>query len=168
MVIVYQSNTGFTQQYAEMLAKAEKMKAYALEDALKTLEKGTQILYMGPLMAGHIEGSNKAVMRFDIKAACAVGMSIPCKEVMETINRTNKLPEIPMFYLQGGWAPSKVPWAKRKTVEMVTKGVRRQLENKGIHRTPVEQANLDMLTKGGSMVTFKSLDSVRAWLKEQN
>lgn len=168
MVIVYQSNTGFTQQYAEMLAKAEKIKAYELEDAVRNLEKGTQVIYMGPLMGGHIEGSNKALMQFDLKAACAVGMSPPGDKVDGMMERANKLPEgTPLFYLQGGWNPEKVPWAKRKMVEMVTKGFRRELELKGIHRTPVEQANLDMLVKGGSMVTFKSLDPVRAWLKEQ-
>lgn len=167
MVIVYQSNTGFTREYAEMLAKAEKMKVYELEEALKTLEKGTQVLYMGPLMAGHIEGSNKAVMKFDIKGACAVGMSAPSDKVDESISRANKLPDVPLFYLQGGWAPKQVPWTKRKMVEMVTKGIRRELENKGSRRTPVEQANLDMLVKGGSLVTFKSLDPVRAWLKTQ-
>ena len=47
MVIVYQSNTGFTQQYAEMLAKAEKIKAYELEDAVRNLEKGAQVIYIG-------------------------------------------------------------------------------------------------------------------------
>ena len=33
MVIVYKSNTGFTKEYAEMLAKAEKMKLYTLDEA---------------------------------------------------------------------------------------------------------------------------------------
>ena len=169
MVIVYQSNTGFTRQYAEMLAKAEKMKIYELEDGVRNLEKGTEVLYMGPLMGGHIEGSNKALMHFELKAACAVGMSPPGEKVKGMMERANQLPEgIPVFYLQGGWAPDKVPWAKRKMVEMVTKGFRRELENKSIHRTPEEQANLDMLVKGGSFVTFKSLDPVRDWLKEQN
>lgn len=169
MVIVYRSNTGFTRQYGEMLAKAEKMRIYDLEDGVRSLDKGTPALYMGPLMGGHIEGSNKALMHFDLKAACAVGMSPPGDKVEGSIAQANKLPEgVPVFYLQGGWAPDKVPWLKRKMVEMVIKGFRRELENKSIHRTPEEQANLDMLVKGGSFVTFKSLDPVRAWLKEQN
>ena len=33
MVIVYRSNTGFTKEYAEMLAKAEKMKVFPLAEA---------------------------------------------------------------------------------------------------------------------------------------
>ena len=38
MVIVYQSNTGFTQQYAEMLAKAEKLKLYSADEAVLDAE----------------------------------------------------------------------------------------------------------------------------------
>ena len=117
MVIVYRSNTGFTEEYAKMLSKAEKMKCYEWSEAEQSLEPETEVLYMGPLMGGHIEGSNKALMQFDLKAACAVGMSPPGEKVNETMERANKLPEgIPVFYLQGGWAPEKVPWAKRKMV----------------------------------------------------
>ena len=44
MVIVYQSNTGFTKQYAEMLAKAEKLKLYELDEA--ELSNDTEVFYM--------------------------------------------------------------------------------------------------------------------------
>ena len=37
MIIVYKSNTGFTKEYAEMLAKSEKMKACALDEAVDKL-----------------------------------------------------------------------------------------------------------------------------------
>ena len=53
MVIVYRSNTGFTREYAEMLGRAEKIKVYSVTEAERSLESGTEIFYMGPLMAGH-------------------------------------------------------------------------------------------------------------------
>ena len=37
MVIVYQSHTGFTKEYAQMLGKAEKMKTYTLAEAERQL-----------------------------------------------------------------------------------------------------------------------------------
>ena len=164
MVIVYQSNTGFTRQYAEMLGKAEFLKVYPLEEA--DLPADTEVLYMGPLMAGRITGIDKAVKQFSVVAACGVGMSPPGRDVLNTMSKANYLPNAPLFYLQGGWAPKQVGWAKRKAVEMVTKSIRTQLENKP-DRTRVEQANLDMLNKGGSMVAFENLTTIRNWIKEQ-
>ncbi len=61
MVIVYRSDTGYTQEYAEMLGKAEKRKVYSLEEARAKLDKGAEVFYMGPLMAGHIKSVDQAV-----------------------------------------------------------------------------------------------------------
>jgi len=164
MVIVYQSNTGFTQQYAEMLGKAEFLKIYPLEQA--DLPQDTEVFYMGPLMAGRISGIDKAVKRFKVVGACGVGMSPPGKDVLNTMSKANFVPNAPLFYLQGGWAPKQVGWVQRQAVNMVTKSMRAQLEAKK-DRTRVEQANLDMLKKGGSMVAFENLGTIRNWIKEQ-
>jgi len=60
MVIVYTSNTGFTARYAGMLGKAEKLKYYTLEEAQDKVTAQDEVLYMGPLMAGRIEGLEAA------------------------------------------------------------------------------------------------------------
>ena len=168
MVIVYKSNTGFTKEYAEMLAKGEKMKAVPLDEAEDKVEKGAEVLYMGPLMAGRIEGLESAMKSFELKAVCGVGMSPAGPQVMETICKANRLPQTPLFYLQGGWAPKKVGWLKRRMVYMVTRDTQKKLMARGKNRTKEEQANLDMLTKGGSFVAYRNLEGIRAWLKEQN
>lgn len=162
MIIVYQSNTGFTKQYAEMLAKAEKIKAYPLEEA--DFPKETEVFYMGPLMAGRITGADKAVKQFTVVAACGVGMSPPGKETLTTLSKANYIPNAPMFYLQGGWAPKKVGWFKRRAVNMVTKATREALLAKKT-RTREEQAYLEMLLLGGSFVAYENLDTIRKWMK---
>ena len=60
MVIVYQSNTGFTREYAQMLATAEKLKCYEQGEGPQPLA-GEEVFYMGPLMAGHITGLDQAM-----------------------------------------------------------------------------------------------------------
>ena len=75
MTIVYRSNTGFTKEYAEMLAKAEKMKVCPLAEAQGKVGPGETVFYMGPLMAGHIAGIDQAVKQFTVKGVCGVGMS---------------------------------------------------------------------------------------------
>lgn len=164
--IVYKSNTGFTKEYARMLGKAEKIKVYSLEEAGQLLAQ-TQVFYMGPLMAGHIQGVDQAVKRFAVKGVCGVGMSPAGEQVLASLARSNYVPDAPVFYLQGGWAPQKVGWLKRRMVNAVTRTVRRQLQEKK-NRTKEEQAYLDMLLKGGSFVAFENLEGIRSWLKQQN
>lgn len=168
MVIVYKSNTGFTQEYAEMLAKAEKLKMYSLSEAADKLEQGAGIFYMGPLMAGHISGIDQAVKRYAVKGVCGVGMSPATRQTLETIAKANYVPDAPIFYLQGGWAPQKVGWLKRRMVGMSTKSIRESLRDKGSRRTAEEQAYYDMLVKGGSFVAFEKLDTIRDWMKGKN
>lgn len=166
MVIVYCSNTGFTKQYAEMLGKAEKMKVYSLAQAGE-LDQGTEVFFMGPLMAGHITGVDQAVKRFQVKGVCGVGMSPASQQVLDTLSKANYVPGAPIFYLQGGWAPKKVGWIKRRMVNMVTRSMRQALREKGSRRTPQEQKQLDFLEKGGNFVAFEHLSPIRTWMQEQ-
>lgn len=163
MVIVYQSNTGFTKEYAEMLGKAEKLKVYHLDRA--DVPAGTEVFYMGPLMAGRITGLSKAIKQFSVVGACGVGMSPPGRDILNTLSKANFVPNAPIFYLQGGWAPKQVSWVERQAVNMVTGKFRAALQTKA-KRTREEQANLDMLLHGGSMVAYENLSTIRTWMHE--
>lgn len=165
MVIVYRSNTGFTRQYAEMLGKAEKMKVFPLSEAERNVPAGEPVFYMGPLMAGHISGIDLAVKKFSVKGACGVGMSPASQQVLETLAKANYTNGAPIFYLQGGWAPKKVGWLKRRMVGMATKSMRESLRDKGSSRSPEEDRYLDFLLHGGSFVAFENLESIREWIK---
>ena len=164
MVIVYTSNTGYTRQYAQMLAKAEKRKAYELSQA--QLPGDTPVLYMGPLMAGHVTGLDKAAKRFSLRGVCGVGMSMPGESVMASMRRANSFGDLPVFYLRGGWDPKGVGWLKRRMVNMATRSLRRSLLAKKT-RTHQEQVQLSFLLQGGSFVAYQNLSQLRAWLKDQ-
>ena len=49
-------------------------------------------------------------------------------------------------------------------VQMVTRSIRRQLEEKGEGRTPEEQVQLEFLIRGGSFVRTEKLQPIRDWL----
>ena len=165
MVIVYRSNTGFTKEYAEMLGKAEKLKVLSVPEADD--QAGKPVFYMGPLMAGHISGIDQAVKRFAVQGVCGVGMSPPSQQLLDALSRVNYVPNAPIFYLQGGWAPKKVSWLKRRMVGMVTRSTRESLQDKGSRRTPEENRYLDFLLHGGSFVAFENLEAIRSWMKHQ-
>lgn len=163
MVIVYRSDTGFTKEYAEMLGKAEKMKVCPLAEAQGKVGPGETVFFMGPLMAGHISGVDKAVKQFAVKGVCGVGMSPASQQVLETLAKANYTNGAPIFYLQGGWAPKKVGWLKRRMVGMATKSMREALQNK--KRTPEEDKQLDFLLHGGSFVAFENLSTIQDWMR---
>ena len=164
MVIVYRSNTGFTREYAGMLGKAEKLKVFSAEEAEGRVSPEEPVLYMAPLMAGHITGIDQAVKRYALRGVCGVGMSPASRQTMETLSRANYVPNAPIFYLQGGWAPKRVGWLKRRMVNMVTKSIRESLRNKGSRRTPEESQYLNFLLHGGSYVAFEHLEPIRKWM----
>lgn len=164
--IVYTSNTGFTREYAQMLGKAAKLRVCTLSEA-GSLGKKAEILYMGPLMSGHITGIDQAVKRYIVRAACGVGMTEPGEKVLAGLGRSNYVPNAPIFYLQGGYAPKKVGWLKRRMVNIATKSMRESLQKKS-KRTAREQAQLDMLLKGGSFVAYQNLEPLQEWLKRQS
>ncbi|MCI8437676.1 MAG: hypothetical protein HFF40_03765 [Lawsonibacter sp.] len=163
MVIVYRSNTGFTQEYAAMLGRAAQMKVLPLAGAAGKVSE--PVFYMGPLMAGHISGIDQAVKAFAVQGVCGVGMSPASQQVLETLAKANYVPGAPIFYLQGGWAPKKVGWLKRRMVNMVTRSTREALQDKGSRRTPEENRYLDFLLHGGSYVAFENLEAIRDWMK---
>lgn len=122
MTIVYTSKTGFTREYAQMLGRAAGLPVCALDEATGKVGPGSDILYLGWLMAGHISGIDHAVKRFHVRAACGVGMTPPGDKVLQDLARSNYVPNAPIFYLQGGWAPKKVGWLQRRMVGMATGG----------------------------------------------
>ena len=117
-------------------------------------------------MAGHITGVDQAVKQFTVKGVCGVGMSPASQQVLDTLSKANYVPGAPLFYLQGGWAPKKVGWLKRRMVGMATKSMRESLRDKGSRRTPEENKQLDFLLHGGSFVAFENLETIRKWMKD--
>ena len=93
-----------------------------------------------------------------------IGMSPASQQVLDTLAKANYTNGAPIFYLQGGWAPKKVGWLKRRMVGMATKSMREALQNK--KRTPEEDKQLDFLLHGGSFVAFENLETIRAWMRE--
>ena len=90
MVIVYLSNTVFTQEYAAMLGRAAQMKVLPLAGAAGKVSE--PVFYMGPLMAGHISGIDQAVKAFAVQGVCGVGMSPASQQVLETLAKANYVP----------------------------------------------------------------------------
>lgn len=158
--IVYESNTGFTKQYAEMLSEAVGLPALPMVQAVNKVPRGTGIFFMGWVCGGKITGLPVASKRFIVEGAAAVGIVYPHPDVITELSKMNKL-SCPLFYLQGGVEPKKLGYFKRKILSMIAQNLERQ-ENK----TAAVWALADTLRIGGSYVSGANLEPVVSWVKE--
>ena len=97
--IVYTSNTGFTAQYATLLSHQTGLPLYRLEEC--QLPRDTQVLFLGWLCAGKIQGLKGAMGRFQVAGICAVGMAPQADPAK--LAGDNRCGGLPLFYLRGGY-----------------------------------------------------------------
>ena len=64
--IVYTSSTGHTTEYAKILGEKTGLPVYALNEALKQLSNGIEIIYLGWLFANGIKGYKKAAKKYNV------------------------------------------------------------------------------------------------------
>ena len=89
--IVYTSNTGYTAEYARMLGESTGLPVYDLNAAAVQLKPGTEILYLGWLMAGAVKGYKAAAKRYRVCAVCGVCMGATGSQ-LEEVRKANALP----------------------------------------------------------------------------
>ena len=165
IAVVYTSNTGFTAEYARLFGEETGLRVLSLEEAEKTLARGSEIIYLGWLMAGKVQGYGKAAKRYHICAICGVGMGATGSQQSD-VRKTNALPEkLPVFTMQGGFDLTKLHGVYRLMMTVMKKTVGRGLSEKP-GRTPEEDAMLELLLRGGSRVSRENLADVLAWYSE--
>lgn len=165
--IVYTSNSGHTKEYAELLGKETGLEVYDLKTAVKQLNKKTEIIYMGWLMAGNVMGFKKAAKRFNIRALCGVGMAKTGSQ-LEDIRKTNALPgDLTVFCLQGGFEIEKLHGIYKLMMSVMKNTVGKGLSDKQ-NRTPEEDEMLDLMLNGGNKVSIDNLTDVLAWYGKQD
>ena len=159
--ILYTSNTGSTEKYAELLSKEIGVPCFPLKKA-KGIKSGADIIYLGWVMAGNINGYKKARQKYNVKAVCAVGMTSPTAEVAEEIAKNNEADGRKIFILQGGFNLDKLKGLKKSLMKMMTPNLIAQLEAKE-ELTGADKETLDLLKNGGNRVNPKALSEVISW-----
>lgn len=160
--IVYVSETGHTKKYAEFLGEKIGLPVYDLNTAAKELPGGTEVIYLGWLMAGTVQGYKKAAKRFEVKVVCGVGMSGDDSQLVD-MRKANRFPDsMPIFYLQGGFELDKLHGIHKLMMKTMKSTVGKGLADKQ-NRTPEEDAMLDLLLHGGDLVSADNLSVIVNW-----
>lgn len=103
MVIVYESKTGFTKRYAEMLAEKASLSVFRVQERSK-IDPGEEVLFLGWMKVGKIQGLSK-IRKHNVIAVCGSGTAAIAEPSPEVVIRRNKIEGVPFFYLRGGCHP---------------------------------------------------------------
>ena len=147
--IVYTSETGHTRQYAELLGEATGLPVYSLKDSAG-LAAGREIIYLGWLMAGKIQGLSPATEALERK--------------LRLDNRV--LGTDQLFYLQGGYDPAKLNVPYRTVMKLICAQLRRDLAKRD-DLTEGEQATLRMAQGAYSCVCRENIQPVASWYQSR-
>lgn len=85
--IVYTSNAGSTAEYAQLLGKKLNLPVYSIKQAKNKVSCGSEIIYLGWIMAGEIKGYKKATKLYKVRAVCGVGMGQTGTQLKEIRNK---------------------------------------------------------------------------------
>ena len=164
--IIYTTNTGSTQRYAQLLSQATGLPAYSLAQAGAQVPDGAAIIYMGWIAASAIKGYAAAAGRYRVRAVCAVGMGQTGTQT-DVVRKKNRIPaSTPLFTLQGNFDVKRLHGAYRLMMDIMVKTAGKALAGKQ-NRTPEEDDMLDMMLRGGERVRAQNLHAVLDWYAGQ-
>lgn len=162
--IVYESNTGFTKRYAELLSEATGLASYEQKSAGMKLRKGADVIYMGWMLAGGVKGYKKASRKYRITALAGVGMGSPTEKAVNDIVKKYNISGLPVFYLQGGYDKSRLHGIYKLMMNNMEKIMANSI-NKKEQKTDEELLMLDVVKNGRDFVKAENLASIVSWIK---
>ncbi len=164
MIIIYKSNTGYTEQYAKLLSEQLGLPCYKL-GRVPDCHKGRDAIFMGWLFAGSIVGYKAAAKKYRLRCVCGVGMGPPTEELAPGMREKMGIPPmVPVFYLQGGFDINKLKGPMKLIMKVKCKEIAARL-NVRAELSEAEQATLRMTQSGASCVCRENLAEVVAWYK---
>ncbi|HEY8421105.1 MAG TPA: flavodoxin domain-containing protein [Thermoclostridium sp.] len=158
MVIVYESKTGFTKKYADMLAAKTGLKAFRVKDISK-VSPDEEIIFLGWMKVGKIQGLDK-IRKYNIAAVCGSGTGRTAEPDVETILARNNIKNIPFFYLRGGCLPLKeIKGMDRILLSMFVRMLKRRKDKD--ERT---EESISIIENGFDGVEEENLQPLLEWL----
>lgn len=160
--IVYKSNTGTTKEYAVLLGKHTGLPVCSLNDASGVITNGSEIIYLGWIMAGKIQGYEQAAKKYNVKAVCGVCMGATGSQLKE-IRSKNQIPKtIAVFSMQGGFDINKLHGIYKMMMKVMVKTAGKSLADKK-DRTKDEDVMLDMMLNGANHVNENNMKGLLEW-----
>ena len=156
--VVYNSETGYTEQYAQILAKKLNIPCYDLKSEKGKLERKDKIIYLGWICAGKITGLNKVKKKYDVVCYAGVGAFPEDDSYISSLVTGNMLEEEKFFYLRGGINFKKLKGYKKLIVKMVGKVLEKNEKN--------NQELIRIFNEGASFVDANNLEKMLNYINK--
>ena len=160
MKIVYETNTGSSEKYALMLSEKTGLEAMSLAKAVKEFPEKEEIIFIGWIMAGTVQGLQKAREAFTVRAVCPVGLSKGEKNDNE-IKEKNSVTE-PMFTLQGNFHIDELKGMYKMMMGMMLKMLKGKLKE---NPHPDSDKFITAIETGVDCVSEENLAGIIEWIK---
>lgn len=163
-VVIYQSSTGFTKQYAQWIAEELNCRAINIKEMTdQDVSEKDMVIYGGWIMGSTIVGYDKIKEKGMKKLVVfAVGASLDTQETRETIISVNHLEEVPFFYLPGGMRFQQLNFFVRFILKQIKKSIAKKEEKskQDKHMEQVLGTDFDISDK-------KYIEKLTEYVKEQ-
>lgn len=159
MVIVYESKTGFTKRYAEMLAAKTGLPVFRVKE-LSKLNSDEEIIFLGWMKVGKIQGLAKA-RKHKVIAVCGSGTGRIAEPSPEEVIIRNKIESVPFFYLRGGCFPLK----EIKGIDKIMLTLYLNMIKSRKDRDEKIEEAISIVENGFDGVKEENLEPVLDWLK---
>lgn len=157
--IVYTSKAGHTKRYAELLGEKTGRPVLSLEEALKELPAGSNIVYLGWIHASHVQGFKKAEKKFILQCVLAVGLCDTGTMLDEVRKATGIVDTIPLFTLQGGMDRTGLKGMDKMMISMLAKGLASKED-----RSQQDERMLELLSGDTDFVSEENLKGVLEYI----
>ncbi len=158
--IVYVSNAGSSKRYAEMLSEKTGYPCYAFSDSDKAV--GTDVIFIGWVMAGAVQGLSEARVKFGtLKAVVAVGM-MKSDSQDAAVKEKNSISE-PYFSLAGAFDIKKLSGMYKMMMGMMVKMIKGKLKESN---DPKAKEMVEKFEEGFDMVSEENLGDILAFISE--
>ena len=154
--------TGTTKEYAQLLSQHTGLPVYSFKEAKSIVTKGSEIIYLGWVMASKIQGYGKATKQYRVKAACGVCMGASGTQIQEIREKNHISETVPFFSMQGGFDINKLHGIYKMMMTVMAKTAGKGLAEK-TDRTPDEDMMLNMMCNGANYVSENNMKDLLKW-----
>ena len=163
-IVIYQSDTGFTERYAKWIAEELNCEAVKLKGFdLKTLESFDKVIYGGWIMGNMIVGFDKLrELKLKSLVVFGVGVTPTSDTIIQTIQSQNKLGELPFFYFEGGLDQKKLGFLKRTILKTLAKATAKKED-----KTEQEEFMVNALVSTFDHCSHESIAALISRCKEE-
>ena len=167
IAIVYNSETGYTKKYAEMLSECISLPMFNIEDAKKLLRKGSEIIFMSWVKNGKLQNYNQVSKYFKIKMVAIDGLDNLTDNQKIFFKGQNNIDCNKLYFLKGGIDLGKLSYINRQKLESYTKKLKEKYLKTGNVSTE-DYEFVEMCEKGGSYINIKYLKDMVEEFKKEN